>query len=268
MFAIWPAPLHILLLCLTTFTASSAQTISSRAMTSAVPQFQVAASILVGKDWETLVVLLNSGQSSVSFQQAFFAAGKPVALSIRSESLGSDLTVPAIQGTVAPGARITLALGTSRQDLPEVWSLLSYAQGTLDGYTILRRKSQTGDFSFETTIPLSGTQDLSTYLPFDNTQGFRSHLTLVNPASDFSATVRLTYLNPEGGTVLIDLVLLTPAQQLTMVLPDTYPDLANRAGTILIETDANRLSVVGLRQNVRYGVISALPAIAGRATLR
>jgi len=49
---------------------------------------------------------------------------------------------------------------------------------------------------------------------------------------------------------------------------DTYLDLANRAGTILIETDADRLSVVGLRQNVRYGVISALPAIAGRASLR
>jgi hypothetical protein len=241
----------------------AAQTTSSRATTTPVPQFRVAPRILVGKDWETLVILLNSGKTPVIFQEAFFGDGQPVALSIRSESLGMNLIAAAFQGQVAPGARVTLSLANSGQDVPEVWSLLSYPQGSLDGYTVIRRKSQTGDFSFETTIPLSGTQDLRTYLPFDNTQGFRSQLTLVNPASDLSATIRLTYLNPEGGTVLIDSVSLAPAQQFTVILPDTYPDLANKAGTILIETDTDRLSVAGLRQNVRHGVIYALPAIAG-----
>jgi hypothetical protein len=263
------ALLKILLLSLGAVSTSDAQTpSSSRATTNALSQFRVVPRILVGKDWETLIVLLNPGQNPVSFQQAFFADGKPVALAIGSESLGVNLTTPAIQGSVSPGARVTLALGTPDQNVQEVWSLLSYAQGALDGYTVLRRRAQAGDFSFEATMPLSGTQDLNTYLPFDNTQGFRSQVTLVNPASDISATVRLTYLNTEGGTVLIDSVLLTPAQQLTFILPDTYPDLANKAGGVLIETDTDRLSVFGLRQNVRYGVISALPAIAGRPALR
>jgi hypothetical protein len=227
----------------------------------ASPQFRVAPRILVGKDWETLIVLVNPGPNAVSFQQAFFAGRKPVTLSIRSAALGVDLAAPAIQGVLAPGARIDLLLGPSGVDIQEAWSLLTDPQGVLDGYVVLRRRAQSGDFSFETTIPLSGTQDVSAYVPFDNTQGFRSQLTVVNPASDIAATVRLTYLNPQGGTVLIDSVSVMPAGQLTLTLPDTYPDLANKAGTILIETDTDRLSVVGLRQNLKYGVISALPAL-------
>ena len=257
----------IVLLGLMAASLSLAQAASPRATAAGGPQFRVAPKILVGKDWETLVILVNTGPTPASFQQAFFADGRPAPLSIRSEALGVNLTAPAIQGVVAPGARVTLALGNSGQDLAEVWSLLSHAPGTLDGYTLLRRRAQTGDFSFEATIPLSAAHDVTTYLPFDNTQGFRSQLTLVNPAHDLAATVRLTCLNPEGATVLIDSVTLAPAQQLTLVLPDTYPDLANKTGTVLIETDTDRLAVLGLRQNVRHGVISTLPAIAGRTML-
>jgi hypothetical protein len=254
-------------------TGSTAQTTSSHAYTSVhtaseTPHFRVAPRILVGKEWETLVVLLNPGAAPVSFQQAFFADGKPTALSVRSESLAVALTAPAIQGAVAPGARITLALGSAGPYIQEGWSLLSYAQGALEGYVILRRRAPGGEFSFETTIPLSGTQDVSAYMPFDNTQGFRSQLTLVNPTSDISATVRLTYLNPDGKPVLIDSVSLAPAEQLTLILPDTYPDLANKAGVILIETDTDRLSVVGVRQNMTHGVISTLPVFTGRPVLR
>ena len=227
--------------------------------------FRAVPQIRVGKDWETLVVLLNPGPAPVSFQQTFFAGRKPVALSIRSESLGLDLVVPAIQGVVAPGARITLRLGSPGDEVQEAWSLLSYTQGALDGYTVLRRKALAGSFSFETTIPLSGTKDVNAYIPFDNTQGFRSQLTLVNPASDLSARVRLTYLNQAGETVLIDSISLLPAEQITLVLPDTYLDLANKSGTILIESDTDRLAIAGLRQDVNFGVISAVPAIVSPA---
>ena len=227
--------------------------------------FRAIPRILVGKEWDTLVVLFNPGPAPVGFQQTFFADRKPVSLSIRSEALALDLTAPAIQGVIAPGAKVTLQLGSSAGDVQEVWSLLSYGDGALDGYTVVRRRAQGGAFSFETTLPLSGTQDVSTYIPFDNTQGFRSQLTLVNPASDVSTRVRLTYLGPAGSTLLIDSIFLAPAEQLTLALPDIYPDLANKSGTVLVESDTDRLAIVGLRQNVNYGVISALPAIAGPA---
>jgi hypothetical protein len=131
----------------------------------------------------------------------------------------------------------------------------------LDGYAILRQRAAGGAFSFETTLPFSRTQDVSTYMPFDNAQDFRSQLTVVNPASDTSVQVRITCLNPQGGIVLIDSLSLAARQQMTLVLPDTYPDLANRTGTILIEADTDRLSIGGMRQNTNYGVISALPAV-------
>jgi hypothetical protein len=66
----------------------------------------------------------------------------------------------------------------------------------------------------------------------------------------------------------MDAVTLAPAQQLTLVLPDTYPDLANKTGSILVETETDRLSVTALRQNINYGVIAALPSMTASPARR
>jgi len=104
-------------------------------------------------------------------------------------------------------------------------------------------------------------------VPFDNTLGFRSQLTLVNPAGDLSSQVQLTYLNPQGQVLLIDSLTLQPAQQMTLVLPDTYPDLANKSGSVLVQADIDRFSVTGLRCNNAYGAIAALPIMNRSASL-
>lgn len=232
---------------------------------SVTTQFRAVPSILVGGEWETSIVLVNSSTTPTAFQESFVdGSGKPVTLSIQSDSPTTGVTASAIQGALAAGSSLTLDLAPSNGgSLQEAWSLLSYEGGAIEGYAILRREAAGNAFSFEATLPLSHTQDVSTYMPFDNRQDFRSQLTLVNPVSDNSVQVRLTYLNPQGEVVLIDSLVLNPLQQITLVLPDTYPDLANKNGTVLIQADTDRLSVAGLRQNVDYGVISALPATSG-----
>jgi hypothetical protein len=231
-------------------------------------QFRVFPRLLLGKGAETRIVLLNPGAAPVAFQQAFFSGGKPAPLAIRSDFLVEDLTSSALQGVLMPGSSVTLTLSAPSDDVQEAWSLLTYNEGSVEGYAVVRRRAASGAFSFEAALPLGGTQDLSTYIPFDNTQGFRSQLTLVNPTSDRSAVVRLTCLDPQGRVVLMDAVTLAPAQQLTLVLPDTYPDLANKTGSILVETETDRLSVTALRQNINYGVIAALPSMTASPARR
>lgn len=105
------------------------------------------------------------------------------------------------------------------------------------------------------------------YVPFDNTLGFRSQLTLLNPAGNLSSHVQLTYLDPKGKVLLTDSVTLQPAQQMTVILPDTYPDLANKSGSVLVEADIDRSSVTALRYNDAYGAVAALPVITRSASL-
>jgi hypothetical protein len=74
-------------------------------------------------------------------------------------------------------------------------------------------------------------------------------------------------MNAQGRVLLIDALTLRPAQQMTLVLPDTYPDLANKSGSVLVEADINRFSVAGLRSNDAYGAIAALPTMSRNASL-
>jgi hypothetical protein len=247
----------------------SARTTSAPGATSTLNS-RVFPRILSDSTWDTTVVLFNNGAASVAFQQFFFGAdGKPVSYTIHSTASSQDLTTSAIQGVLAPGSSTSLALVDASGAVREGWSLLTYGAGlgVVDGYAVIRHKGLCGGCSFETIVPVSNLQDYSMYMPFDNTQGFRSQITLVNPTSNMSTQVRLTYLSLQGQVLLIDSLTLLPAQQVTLVLPDTYPDLANKSGTVLVEADINRFSIAGVRYSDVYGAVASLPTFSRAASL-
>ena len=236
----------------------------------AVAQSRVVPQILTDSNWETTVVLLNTGSASVIFQQFFFAPdGKPTSYTIHAQAASQDLTTSAIQGVLGPGSSLSMVLSDESGTVPQGWSLLTYDEGpgVLDGYAIISRIGLSGGFPSETTVPFSSTRDYSVYVPFDNTLGFMSQLTLVNPAGNLSSQVQLTYLDPQGQVLLIDSLTLQPAQQMTLVLPNTYPDLANKSGSVLVEADIDRFSVTGLRCNDAYGAVAALPIMNRSASI-
>jgi hypothetical protein len=225
-------------------------------------QSRVLPRILSDGVWETTVVLLNTGSTSVTFQEFFFAAdGKPASYTIHAQAGSEDIAASAIQGTLAPGSSLRLVLSDTSGSIRGGWSLLTYDEraGAVNGYAIIRRRGLSAAFSSETTLTSSNMGDYSVYMPFDNTLGFRSQVTLVNPAANLSSQVRLTYLNLQGQVLLIDSLTLPPQQQVTLVLPDTYPDLANKVGSVLVESDIDRFSVTGIRCNDAYGEIASLP---------
>jgi hypothetical protein len=241
--------------------AAAANSASSAA---AATQTQVFTRVMSGAGWETSVVLLNMGSASLAFSQLFVGPdGTPKQFGVRSQSDSTVLTTAGVQATLNPNSSLTLVLFDNGSPLQEAWSLLTYdaSQGKLAGYAVVRHRAPSGAFSFETTVPLSSMQDYSVHVPFDNTQGFRTQLTLVNPASNLAAIVGLSYSNPQGQVLLMDLVTLQPGQQMTISLPDTYPDLANTAGIIAVDGNINRLSVLGMRYNDGYGAIATVPVI-------
>lgn len=228
-------------------------------------QANVIPRITCGNGWETTALLFNTAAAPAAFQQFFFAAdGTFTAFTVSSSANAQSLTTSAVQGVINPGSSLSLTFCDPTKPAQEGWSYLNYSggPGTISGYATIRRTAWSGDFSFETVIPLSSTQDYSVFMPFDNTQGFRSQFTVVNPAMNLPAQVGLTYLDSLGNTVIVDSLTLQPGQQVTMVLPDVYPDLANKTGTISVQGNINRLSVMGLRYNDLYGAVVALPIIS------
>jgi len=229
----------------------------------AAPHDLVFPRIICGTGWSTTLVLVNAGANSVDFQLAFSGGdGRPSQFSVATQPDIGTFTASGLQGTLGPNSSLNLKL-TAAAAQQEGWGLLSYstAQGTLGGYAIVRHSALGGAFSFETTVPLSNMQDTSLYVPFDNTLGFQTQLTVVNPASNLPAQVALTYRNPQGQILLIDSVSLAAGQQTTLTLPNEYPDLANKTGTIALQANITVLAAMAVRYNPAYGTIAAVPGM-------
>ena len=226
-------------------------------------QHMVFPRIICGTGWSTTLVLVNSASNSVDFQLAFSGSdGQPSQFSVATQPNIGTMTVYGLQGALGPTSTLNLTLASS-SSLEEGWGLLSYssAQGSIGGYALIRHSALGGAFNFETTVPLSNMQDVSFYVPFDNTAGFQTELTIVNPASNLAAQVSLTYRDPQGQVMLVDSVNLGAGQQMTINLPNTYPDLANKSGTIDLEADISVMSALAVRYNPAYGTIAAVPGL-------
>ena len=219
--------------------------------------------LLSGAGWESAIVLMNLGATPISFRQSFLANdGTPASLTVHVGSGSTALSTSALQGTVGANGSMSYTL-TGSSSLQEDWSLLTFegASNQLSGYAVLRHTAAGGGFNFEVTLPLNNMQDSSSRLPFDNSDGFQTQLTIVNPASNLAAQVSLTYFNTQGQAILLDSLTLNPGAQTTLVLPNIYPDLANQSGMVAIQSNINILSVSGLRLNPATGAIAAIPVM-------
>jgi hypothetical protein len=207
---------------------------------------------------------MDLGSTPVTFRQSFLGNdGTPASFNVSVPTNNSSLTTSALQGAIGPYGTVSFTLTDGSSSPQEAWSLLTFdsAPNQLSGYATLRHRGAGGSLSFEATLPLSNMLDSSARMPFDNTRGFQTQLTLVNPASNLPAQVQLTYFSSQGQAILLDSLTLNPGAQTTLTLPNTYPDLANQAGTVAILANINCLSVTGVRYNPASGAISAVPVM-------
>jgi hypothetical protein len=247
-----------------TRTSLSPETIIRPTGNTSSTQVKSFTRILSGNGWQTTIVLMDLGSTPLSFQQSFFGNnGTATPFTVQVDRSTADLTTAALQGTVTANGSVSYTLPSTGSSLQEGWSLLTFTgvPNQLSGYAILRHAATSGSFNFEVTLPLNSMQDFSARLPFDNTNGFQTQLTVVNPASNMAAQVRLTYFDAHGQTILLDSLTLNPGEQMTVVVPNTYPDLAGQSGTIAVLTNINTLSVAGLRLNPLTGAVTSAPVM-------
>ena len=139
------------------------------------------------------------------------------------------------------------------------WSSISYdtANARIGGYAIFRSRV-TNRTDFEALVPLSGYDDTAFYLPFDNLEGFVTSMAILNPASNISNRVSLSFLDSSGSVILNDTIMLAPGQQMGFSLPQRYPTIAGRVGSVYVQSDTTMLSALGFRFNPQ-GAFATIP---------
>lgn len=237
--------------------------ISSRLKTLVGDSTNIFPHIVSGGGWETTIVIINMSPQPIPFVQRFFdESGVPVNLTYRSSAAdGKVIQNSVAAGLLQPNQILTLTLFDSGAPLQVSWSALDYdaTLGRLGAYEILRQRGVSAARpDFEALVPLSSSDDYRFYLAVDNAEDFSTAIALVNPASNVSARVSLTFYDNLGNAVLQDVIALAPSCHTAFSIPDKYPVLKGRVGTLYVRSNTSRLSGFGLRFNPR-GAFSTVP---------
>jgi hypothetical protein len=263
-------PLVLAALAATMALAQSPPRVSNAAPPAAPPQRrtfvlaedQVFPHFATGGGWETTFVLVNMTATRVAFVQGFFdQSGKPMEVSYRSIPGGETTTANNVQGTLNPGASFNIVLFDSGTPLKVGWSAIAYDTtfARIGGHAIFRNRVA-GRADFEAVVPLSAYDDTTFFLPFDNLQDFVTSMAILNPTSNLSTRVALTFLDTNAEVIATDVITLEPGQQTAFSLPEKYPAVRGRIGTLFVQSEFNRLSALGFRFNPQ-GAFTTIPIL-------
>lgn len=210
---------------------------------------QVFPHIAVGGGWSTIITIVNISTQTVSFTNRFYADdGSPLTVSFFNYPQSDLTTTSAAAGLLPPGSSFNFALFSNDPLTKSGWASMEYTGGRIGGYAIFRQ-SITGRATFEALTPVSAYDDYKFYMSFDNIQGFVTAIALVNPASNLTSHVTISARDLDGNPVGSTTITLPPHGHAAFVLSDLLPFLANRLGTLYVQSDINRLSAIGIRLN-------------------
>jgi len=201
-----------------------------------------------GSGWETLLVIVNMGTRSVSFDQYFFdQAGRPMRITSRTVPGNEVFTTSVATGTLQPGQSLNVLLHDRGQPLQVGWSLLSYdsTSDRLGGFSIFR-SIVPGRSDFEALVPLSAVDDHKFFMPFDNIEGFVTSMALLNSGT-VATDARLTFRSTTGVFITTATIRLDPGTQTAFSIPERFAETRGRVGVLYVEGSMSRLSALGFR---------------------
>ncbi len=156
--------------------------------------------IATGGGWETVMVELNMGTSSLKYNTYFYdQQGNPLAVTFRTIPDGTIVTGSAMASTLPPGTSFNYALFDNTPQTKVGWAIVEYdtSAGRLGGYAIFRQRvSERPDF--EALVPMSPYNDHKFYLPVDEIQGFETAMAVCNPAFNLPTTILLKLMGLNG----------------------------------------------------------------------
>jgi len=213
------------------------------------------AQIASGGGWQTLITLVNTGNSSALAQLNFLdEQGNPMTLPLLLPQTGVVSSTSSITQTLAAGASLLIQTQGLADQASQVGSARLTTTGAVSGFAIFQNSGQ------EAVVPIETGAASSITLVFDNTNGLATGVALAN-SSGVQVAVPVTLFDDTGvalGTASINL----PANGHTsFMLTDQFAAAANIRGSVEFGSGGGQIGALGIRATAA-GAYTSIPAMA------
>jgi len=175
-------------------------------------------------------------------------SGQPLALPVPNSSSGD------ISATLGAGQSWFAETSGASSTLVQGWAEIA-SSGRL-GITAIFRQSTPGRPDSEATVPATGSSSRVVF-PYDNMQGFATGVAVVNGNPNLPADVSILF-RPEGRSEVAASLTIPKRGQVAVMLPTTFPTIANSRGAVELSSSTTNLSAVALRFSPN-GSFTSLP---------
>jgi hypothetical protein len=209
-----------------------------------------------GGGWKTTFVFSNMDTTAVTFTLHFWKDdGTAFRLQFEGAIGGASDTFVA---TIPVGGSLTLITRGVDADVSQGWAELATTK-KLGGLAVFRQ-TVAGRSDQEAAVQLT-TSVSGFILPFDNTQGFVTSMALVNSNAINGISVSVTIRDETGLQIGTGSLVVGPRGHGAFALPDQFPVVANRRGTVEFSSTSADLSGLGLRFNPG-GAFTSFPVLS------
>lgn len=225
---------------------------------SSVTRSGVLSHIAAGRDWTTVITLVNNSPSSVPVTVALHTDdGSALTLPVTTTQQGRSATstTSSINATINSKATLLLSIGGSGSTVVGWADVLS--SGPLGGFAIFRQTGSTGQSS-EGTVPLQTQFPTATMLAYDNTSDFLMGVALANLSAS-PATVAVTIWDDSGNQLGTQNLPIPGNGHTAFVLPHEFAQTAGTRGIIQFQSGGG-IAGLGLRFSP-FGTFTSVPTI-------
>lgn len=223
------------------------------------------AQIAYGGGWQTTFTLLNQSDTLLAnVTLTFFGDdGSPLNVPIQDAATTSSYTI-----SIVPGGLQSVVLSSPSSTSSQGWASMNVSGGIVRGQASFRWLLPNKTIS-EAVIPLSTSGSVLCVvpspasdvilIPFDNTTGkYVTSLALANTTLGFLSGP-IEFVDQSNNLLVADTLVLTPRQHVAFVIPETYPALAGKKGTLRIHQTPLKLTVLALLSNSSNSITTILP---------
>lgn len=208
-----------------------------------------------GAGWSTTFVFTNLDNHPIDLRLQFTADdGSNLQLPVQGIGATSNIDIPIQTGGTAS---LTTADVDSVRTSGYAFANASNGTDRFAGYAIVRQQSS-GLPDLEFSMPLAPIDENQFVLPFDNTNGFTTFVSLVNSSTQNVANVNVTLQDQNGNVLATDQLQIGPLGRLTFNLTDRYPQAGNTVASVFFNAPGSQF-VTGL--GLRSGPNNSLSAI-------
>ena len=218
--------------------------------------------LATGGGWETWIELINpTGALATAYLRVYDDNGKALAIPLVSADGTINATTSALD-QLLPAHSVLILQSAVSAALPVKQGSVEVTSDAAIGGFVIFRWMPTGE---EVLVPLSSGAASSYALPFDNTGGLATGISVASSAVQ-PATVAVAARDQNGLPVANLTLTIPPLGHQSFVLSAEIPALANLRGTVQFTPAAGApISVLGIRATPS-GAFTGIPVLASGAT--